>query len=171
MTIGNSKWSPDGRSILLANFIHPRPNEARSLYIISRDGSEARWLCHFGHHHSWSPDGKSILFNGWVPGTGMRMSLIDFNGSNLRTVIDEPVGSHPVMSADGSKIVDFDHKGIYLVRVDERKVERLSAYRSSFGMDIASTHPHPVWNQDGTKVLYNSAETGHSELYLIEDIL
>ena len=73
-------------------------------------------------------------------------------------------------TTDGKKIVDFDPKGIFLVRVDQQKVERLTMYRQSFHMDIAGTHPHVVWNHEGTSVLYNSAETGHSQLYMIPDV-
>jgi Tol biopolymer transport system component len=169
MTIGNTKWRCDGRYILVANFVHPRPEVRRSLYLVKKDGSEARWLCHFGHHHSWSPDGASILFNDRKAGSGFRMHLIDFDGTNRRLVTDAIEGSHPLMSADGRRIVDFDHKGIFVVDVGSGSVERLSLYRNPFRMDIAGTHPHVAWNHDGTQVLYKSAETGHSELYLIPD--
>ena len=62
---------------------------------------------------------------------------------------------------------DCDGKGIYVVRVDEKRVDRVATFRKPFGMSHKGTHPHCVWSQDGTQVLYNSAETGHSELYIV----
>ena len=170
MSIGNTKWRCDNKHILLANFVHPKPDARRSLYVVRKDGSEARWLCYFGHHHSWSPDGASILFNDHKPGSGYRMHLIDFDGTNRRLVTDAIEGSHPLMSADGTRIADFDHKGIFLVHLADGSVERLSIYRKPFRMDVAGTHPHVVWNHDGSQLRYNSAETGHSELYMIPDV-
>lgn len=175
MTVGNKKWSPDGQSILVAMWVKPRPAVHRSLYIVSRDGSEIRWLAHFGHHHSWTPDGSAILFNDWLeyPADGkksdgsQRIHLVDFDGSNRRVVIDQPLGSHPIMHPGGKVIADWDRDGLYLVHVEEQRVERVAEFAQRFDMSHRGTHPHCVWSPDGTQLLYNSAESGHSEIYMI----
>jgi hypothetical protein len=171
MTVGNTKWRPDGEYIVLANWVHSKwPNVRRNLYIVKKDGSEVRWLCHYGHHHSWTPDGNSLLFYDWVSGSGWRPTTVDFNGSNRRVLIDQPLGSHPLMAADGNKVIDWDEKGILVLRIREQTVERIATFRNKFRMDITGTHPHAVWNREGTQVLYNSAETGQSEVYLIPNV-
>ena len=71
------------------------------------------------------------------------------------------------MDATVNKIVDYDGRGIYLVRVSEQEVEYLAEYRNKYEISHAGTHPHPVWNREGTQVVYNSGETGHSEVYLV----
>jgi Tol biopolymer transport system component len=145
----------------------------RSLYIASRDGSELRWLTYFNHHHSWTPDGKRVLFNGWKTVTpdgrcaDPRMLLIDFDGSNRSVVIDQPVGSHPCMDPTGNRVADFDHDGIFVARIKEQQIERVATFRNHFDMSHRGTHPHCVWSPDGRQVLYNSAETGQSEVYLV----
>lgn len=173
MTIGSTKWTPDGQHFLIAMWVYPKPHVRRSIYVAGRDGSSVRWLAFFGHHHSWTPDGNHVLFNDWKitddHGTRKetRMHFIDFDGSNRHIVIDEPIGWHPIMSPDARSIADWDHKGMYLVHIDQQRVERLVEFRQRFDMSNQGTHPHCVWNRDGTQLLYNSAETGHSEIYLI----
>ena len=172
MTLGNTKWRPDSQHIMIAMWAYPHPEARRSLYIVSRDGSEARWLTHFADHHSWTPDGEHILFNDRTPVGAegedeRRMFLIDFDGTNRHVVFDQPIGSHPLMHPDGRSIVDADSKGVYAVGLDQHIVERLVAFSGSFDGTHHGTHPHPVWNRDGSRILYNSAESGHSELYHI----
>jgi hypothetical protein len=74
------------------------------------------------------------------------------------------------MAADGNKVVDFDDQGILLLRNKAETIERIATFRNHFRMDTAGTHSHAVWNHEGRQVLYNSTETGHSEVYLIPDV-
>lgn len=160
MLLGNTKWRPDSQYILIAMWVYPAPHARRSLYIVSRDGSEIRWLAHFDNHHSWTPDGQQILFN------DRTMFLVAFDGTNRRVAFDAPIGSHPLMHPDGLSILDADRDGIYVVRPAENRIERLVAFSQPFDCHTHhGTHPHPVWNRDGTKILYNSAESGHCEVY------
>jgi len=174
LVLGNAKWHPDGEHILVTGWIYPRPQARRSLYVVGRDGTGARWLTHFAHHHSWSPDGASVLFNdSYDTPDGRRegrMYFVDFDGSNRRIAFDEPVGSHPLLHPTGDRIVDSDAEGIWQVHLGEQRLERLAEFTHPFRMDHHGTHPHPVWSRDGEGVLYNSAETGHSELYFLPDV-
>lgn len=174
MRLSNTKWTPDGQHMLVALAGYPRPGVRRSIYIVSRDGSEARWLTHFGHHHSWTPDGRRVLFNDWLiwepDGTKRepRMHFIDFDGTNRHIAIDEPIGSHPIMSPDGRAIADWDRDGVYRVHLEEQRIERLVQFRQPFHTGHKGTHPHCLWNPSGTALLYNSAETGHGEVYQVQ---
>ena len=179
MTVGNTKWTPDGQHMLVAMWVQPKAKVRRSLYVVSRDGaanaskSEKRWLTYFGHHHSWTPDGRQVLYCGWKTHTSdgvredPRLFLINLDGSARRVAIEEPLGGHPIMDPTGTMIVTWDHQGVLLVSIREQKVERLTSFGSGFDMTHRGTHPHCVWSPDGTQILYNSAQTGHSQLYLI----
>ena len=173
MTVGNTKWTPDSQNMLVAMWVHPRRELRRSIYIVSRDGSEKRWLTFFGHHHSWTPDGSQVLFCGWKQynDEGVReeprLFLIDFDGSNKRVAVDEPLGGHPIMHPSGNEIATWDQKGVILARIDEQSVEYLTSFGSGFDQSHQGTHPHCIWSPDGTQLLYNSAQTGHSQIYVV----
>jgi hypothetical protein len=181
MTLGNFKWHPDSEHLLIAMWVHGYPMRGhdapacrRSLYVATRDGSEVRWLTHFGGHHSWAPDGSRVLFvdyrEGEHDGTaqGRYLHTVDFDGSNRTQIFDQVAGSHPLMHPTKNLVVDFDEDTVYVVNLDTQRREVLARFRRRFDGTHKGTHPHPVWNHDGTKVLYNSAETGQCELYLID---
>ena len=178
VTVGNTKWTPDGQHMLLTIWVRlfEKPNQfhvpgiERSLYVANRDGSGLRWLTHFGHHHSWIPDGSAVLYCDWLdPDTRQqpRLFLVDFDGTNKRVVIDEPLGGHPLMSPDGSQVVTWDDDAVIIVHVNEGRSERVATFGIRFDQSHQGTHPHPVWNADGSQILYNSAQTGHSQLYML----
>ncbi len=174
--LGNTKWHPDSDHLLITMWVYPKPGSRRSLYVIRKDGSDARWLGYFNNHHSWTPSGDAVLCNDhkfFGPDgerRDMRLFLLPFDGGERKLVIDEPVGSHPLMHADGNRIVDFDREGIVLVHIDEQRVERLAKFDGDFAKTHKGTHAHPVWSRDGKEVLYNSAETGLSQLYLLSGL-
>jgi len=181
MTVGNTKWRPDGQYMLVAMWVKAKPDDLepwrtryrRSIYVVGRDGSERRWLTYFGHHHSWTADGQQVLYSGYKTHTSEgvredpRLYLINFDGTDKRIVIDEPLGGHPIANPDGTMITTWDDESIILVRVPEQKVERLASLNPGFDMTHRGTHPHCIWSLDGRQILYNSAQTGHSQLYLI----
>ena len=76
------------------------------------------------------------------------------------------VERQPLMDPSGQRIADFDGKGIFVTHIKEQRIERVATFRKGFDMSHKGTHPHCVWSRDGTQILYNSAETGHCEVYL-----
>jgi hypothetical protein len=176
MLLGNTKWHPDNEHILIAMWVYPKPKSRRSLYVVHKDGTGSRWLGHMGNHHSWTPRGDAVLCNDQVSDAAtrvagpMRMFLLPLAGGKRQLVIDEPVGSHPLMHHDGNRIVDFDADGIVLITIAEQRVDRLAVFGAEFTATHKGTHAHPVWSRHGSDVLYNSAETGLSQLHLIEGV-
>ena len=56
------RWSPDGNHVLFTG--RPEDDAPRGLYVISRDGGEARRLVETGAYADavWSPDGSTIYY-------------------------------------------------------------------------------------------------------------
>ncbi len=182
MTVGNTKWTPDAQHMLVAMWIKATPDDLspwnsalrRSIYIVSRDGSERRWLTYFGHHHSWTAAGAKVLYSGYRQHTdeGLReeprLYMIDFDGSDNKVVIDHPLGGHPIASPDGDKITTWDDRGVLLVDLAAQSVDHLAMFMPPFDHKThRGTHPHCLWSPDGSQILYNSAQSGHSQLYRI----
>ncbi len=180
MWVQNTKWRHDSAYIMLASRTPKGAvnNYYKHIYIVSRDGSEVWWVTDYGHHHSWTPDGTQVLYCDWkqrerfegFPREEPRLYLIDADGSNRRMVLDEPVAGHPLMDPTGTRIVTWDRKGVILVWVDRQEVAYLATFGEGFEMSHRGTHPHAVWSPDGTQILYNSAQTGHSQIYMIPEI-
>lgn len=173
MTVGNTKWSPDGEYVLAAMWVNSKPALHRSLYLIRGDGSQVRWLSYFGGHHGWTPDGKAVIHRDWLTRqadgqkSDPRLMLIDVATGKTRLVIDEPLGSHPVMHPQGHLVFDWDEAGVYAVNIPRQRYEYLVRFRQAFDQSHAGTHPHAVLSRDGASLLYASAETGHAELYTV----
>ena len=183
MTVGNTKWTPDAQHMLVAMWIKATPDDLspwrspfrRSIYIVSRDGSERRWLTFFGHHHSWTANGTKVLYSGYLTHTDAgqqdepRLHMIDFDGKNKEVVIDHPLGGHPIASPDGSKITTWDREGVILVDLKTRSVDHIAAFGPHCDHNShRGTHPHCLWSLDGSRILYNSAQSGRSHLYRVE---
>ena len=181
MTVGNTKWTPDARHMLVAMWVKATPDDLspwksrfrRSIYIVSRDGSEICWLTFCGHHHSWTAEGTKVLYSGYRHHTDEgqqdepRLYMINFDGSGKEVIIDQPLGGHPIASPDGGKITTWDNRGVVLVDLAAQSVEYLAVLEPSFGQSHRGTHPHCLWSLDGSQILYNSAQSGRSHLYRV----
>lgn len=174
MHVKNTKWSPDGSALLVANGVWSAPfvnvpSVARSLYLIYPESGEKHWLCHFGHHHSWTPDGRGVLFCGKLETGEPRIFRAELDTGELSAVCDEPLEGHPIANGDGSLIATEDDDGVVVVDAVTRRTRRVARYGRRFDKTHRGTHSHCVWSPDGKQLLYNSAESGLSQIYLIRD--
>ncbi len=178
MNLQNPKWSPNGTSFLVSNNIRVAPFQndtkvRRSLFLISRDGKNRRWLSYFGHHYSWTPDGSAVIFCDWKINREdgsrdePRLFYFPLQGSEAAPIIEEPLGGHPSSDPTGKWVVTEDEKGIILIDRHQKTMRYLTQFQHPYDMTHRGTQAHCVWSRDGKQILYNSAETGTSQLYLI----
>jgi hypothetical protein len=188
--VGIAKWSPDGAHVLFLMWVsdigtpsYMSPAGVQpSLFVARADGSRVWYHGETGHHQSFTPDGTRIIWAGWKhvsprsrPGAPKgndenrdpRTFIADIDGSNRRVLIEEPVAGHPTMDPTGRWVVTSDDRGVVLVNVAAQTMERLVVFDPPFSLSHDGTHPHCVWNRDGTQILYNSAQTGTCQLYVI----
>ena len=185
----HAKFSPDGRRLMFVftNEIlydvklgEPR---VKDIYAVNADGSDLRFVSHFtwGNHPSWHPNGRQILFNGRYGENGsmersdpMRFMLVDVERGELSEATEVVAGGgHPPYSPDGTKIAaEYVERGTGVARVvcvypAVRHVEELVRFTVS-DHSHDGTHIHPTWSRDGSEVLLNVDESGHSELWAVE---
>ncbi|MBN2581962.1 MAG: hypothetical protein JXL80_02765, partial [Planctomycetes bacterium] len=106
------------------------------LEYMDREGAaHIRWLTHADHHHGWMPKGRGMLFN------DRKTVAADGRKKDPRMhLIDQPIGSHPGMDPACRMIADFDEKAIFVVQIDEQRVERVATYRKRCDMSRRGVH-------------------------------
>jgi Tol biopolymer transport system component len=166
------KFNRDATKFLM-RFSTAPVERIKHLLVANTDGTgltRLDTLGHKWHHHSWLNDGHSILF-GHINRDGTpNLYRIDCDNTNLRLLSKHPLAGHPIISPDGTRIVtdDYDETktrgSILLLNLETDTVETIA----SFTANLKRANAHPVWNHDGTQILYHSDHTGYSRLYLIE---
>ena len=167
----NLKFNQDGTKFMLR--FSTQSEIAKHLMVANIDGTgltrmntpSYRW-----HHHSWLPNKRSILFGDRDSQGVPHLYQIDCDSTNLKMISGHRLAGHPHSSPDGSRIVTDENAnkemglGIYLLDIATDKLERLA----SVTMNFKRSNAHPVWNHEGTQILYHSDHMGFSNLYLIE---
>ena len=152
-------WSPDARKIA---FTSNRDGYA-ALYVMNADGSEQTKLAGDSlwtwAAPAWSPDGAKLAVTlarrhgccdtSWV-------SIMDVDGTNLRTVYTQPAvsgfGSPPNWSPDGKRIVFTSYGYVLVVNTDGSSLRELNTG--------STDNDHPVWSPDGTKIAFSGTFCG-----------
>jgi Tol biopolymer transport system component len=107
---GNAQaLSPDGQWVVSA----PQGVPVQ-LHLLPTGTGEERALTHDAINHvyaRWFPDGKQILFAGYEPGKGMRLYVLDLEGSAPRAITPEGMSALFAISPDGRTVaaVGADH--------------------------------------------------------------
>jgi len=171
--VANLKWSPDGSEFILR--IRAAGRKIKELYLVDADGSNLRRVTAAStsfHHHSWHPDGERLLYGDRNQDDEPRLYFTPEDALDEKELIsEEPLGGHPsVNPTDHSKIVTDSYggkfgEGVLLVDADTGEVEKLASLPTTSNHSHTGFHAHPVWNRDGTRILYNSDRTGTCNIY------
>lgn len=161
------KWSPDGSCIAFSR--------SGTLAVANADGSNVQIVmepqpsseaepCRAGSFvGGWSPDGQRITYYAAILGSGGEnlfwVCAIDYDGSNIEVLVDEPVGSlhaEPAWSPDGRYIVFRDDRdGDYEVYLLDLETGEETNVTDHPGADI-----EPAWSPDGEWIVFGSMREG-----------
>jgi oligogalacturonide lyase len=86
----------------------------------------------------------------------------------VRTIARRGSYWHCSSSPDGTRVIsdtNWPQRGLVLINV-EKGTERMLCWPGESGGAPGWGHPHPSFSPDGTKVLYNTDATGHSQLHI-----
>lgn len=155
-TVGESesspKWSPDGKYLSFVSS-RPGPNKGSQIWILDREGGEARQLTEVKGRlqgYEWSPDSKRIA-----------MVIGDPDPDEPATPPSDPSKAKPPkpividrykFKQDGpGYLLSNRHSYIYLYDIAGKKLDRLTKSKT----DESS----PVWSPDGTRIAFTSDHT------------
>jgi dipeptidyl aminopeptidase/acylaminoacyl peptidase len=159
--IGNTAWSPDGKTIVLVVNITGRNN----LWLLPADGGWPTQLTASAQrqsHPAWSPDGKWIAYQSdydgdeqWdiflvSPKTGQVVNI-----TKTREISEE----HPVWSPDGrylAYLVKPKTSPSYEIDVFDMLMRQVKHVTSNTPPDKLNTNP--LWSKDGKFIVYTQEE-------------
>ncbi len=192
----NTRFSPNGDRVMIVHRTLEDFPSLVEIFVYDFQTAQLRWLADDLHHPTWRPDGKAILFPRRDPRTnfqslievdaatgvervafgaehvpaghpsyhptkphlvltdvyggplGNGLALIDLEAQTIRTLVNAPLGAEPETPPD--ERFPFRNWGIW------------------FPARKYLNEPRPVWNGDGSKVLYTSEESGRMNLYVVE---
>lgn len=143
---------------------------------IRKIANHLSWNTHTGVRAMRSPNGKKTYFK-------LAESLGVINVSTLQ--IERYMGSGIVstvrLSPDGKGFVWPVHdpnyregKGVYVMNEDGSEIRRIASIEDLYELTPNKDEfkpedmevQHPKWSPDGKYILYNSAQFGHSQLYI-----
>ncbi len=197
------KFNPQGDQLMLSlrwyetseepaeNMIRSRDRQLHFAWVtVPLDGSEIRcavgpeqWI-KGGHHATWFPDGKRISMNLNIDRDILRFVQVNDDGTGLRKVLDNVVGSgHPTIHPNGKHLltdtyvwekcayqdgtiplrwVDLENgseQNIVRIRTQSPHQEELSDLRID---------PHPAWDRTWRYITFNAFEGGTRNVYVAD---
>lgn len=124
-----------------------------------------------GHHINWHPDGEHLTMNLAIEGH-MKFTQVRYNGENLHSLFDEPIGSgHPTIHKDGRYLLtdtylhEPDAYGDGTVplrwidletREEQRPLRFCTDHRTVADTGTLRVDPHPAWDLTDRYVAFNA---------------
>ncbi|MDA3962262.1 MAG: hypothetical protein PF961_15855 [Planctomycetota bacterium] len=130
---------------------------------------------HGGHHINWLPDGSGLSMNLGGFGDRLRFVRCDIDGSHLRPILLDSIGSgHPTVTPCGHILTDsytreqpFIHddgttplRWVNIASGVEREAVRMTTVVAPGRHGALRIDPHPAWDRSGTLVSFNASISG-----------
>ena len=186
------KWNPQGdRLMLVVRCIVPDKSvpERRSVISMADDGSDIRvavsevlWAPG-GHHPDWHPDGESITMNLKLDGEKHSLVRIGMDGEGLERLTSVQGSGHPTLHPDRRHILTdvYLHErlsyrdGTGPIRLidcetnTEEPIIRINnAPPYSGPQRELRIDPHPAWDRDYRRIVFNGCDQGVRRIYLAD---
>lgn len=189
------KWNPQGGRIQFVVRWFPHGDSSwgsrRNMVVTLRpDGSElhlaipAGVWARGGHHPNWTPDGEHVMMNLKLDGENMRLVQARYDGTDLRTMHDELVGSgHPSLHPNGRHVItdEYAHGALAnedgttplrLLDIAAGEETRVALIRTKPDYEgdekVLRVDPHPAWSPDFRYVTFNACPSGKRDVFIAD---
>ena len=112
-----------------------------------------------------SPDGKQFV----TQEHGQIAVVPTAGGAAVALTSTSPLKSEPAWSPDGLRLVFISEGDVWTVSARGGEPKRLTHDPAGAGDPRGATDHHPLWNPNGTWILYQSGQHGFNELYVVKE--
>ncbi|MDA0348341.1 MAG: hypothetical protein O3C43_17905 [Verrucomicrobia bacterium] len=191
----NTRFSPDGKKCMLVHRTSETYPTLVEVYVYDFNTGGLSFIASDLHHPTWRPDGKVILFVRREPHTNTQtLWEVDVETTEERCVFTDHVpAGHPSYHPLKPHLVITDcfggEFGYGIAVINLKTKEQKQLVTIPLGIEPPKladprfpfrnwhiwmparkylNEPRPVFNKDGTKVLYTSEESGRFNLYVVD---
>ena len=132
----------------------------------------------------WFPDGKHLSLNlaterHWE----VNLMQVDYDGKNLKKIVDNPGSGHPTVHKDGKFILTDTYeveetafgdgtvplRWINIQTGDEKTAVRINVANEGYKTHVAlRVDPHPAWAPDNRHVVFNGYVNGTRRVFIAD---
>ena len=192
----NTRFSPDGKRLMIVHRTRETFPRLVEIFVYGLQDGTFRWLADDLHHPTWRPDGRAVLFVRHDPRTNLQW-LVEADvetGASRRAFDAEHVpAGHPSYHPLKPHLVVTDcyggrmGNGLALLNLRDGSMSQLVTIPLGSRAEQPAderfpfrnwgiwfpprkylNEPRPVWNHDGSKLLYTSEESGRMNLYVVD---
>ena len=192
----NTRFSPDGEKLMIVHRTQETFPRLVEVFVYGLQDGSFRWLADNLHHPSWRPDSMAVLFVRHDPRTNLQWLVeTDIETGLTRRAFDaehvpaghpsyHPLKPHLVVTdcyggrmGNGLALINLkDGSMTQLVTIPlgskpEQPADERFPFRNWgiwFPPRQYLNEPRPVWNNDGSRLLYTSEESGRMNLYVVD---
>ena len=192
----NTRFSPDGQRLMIVHRTRETFPRLVEIFVYGLREGSFRWLADDLHHPTWRPDSKAILFVRHDPRTNLQWLVeadVETGGSRKAFDAEHVPAGHPSYHPLRPHLVVTDcyggrmGNGLALINLKDGTMTQLvtiplgSKPREpaderfpfrNWGIWFPPrqylNEPRPVWNRDGSRILYTSQESGRMNLYVVD---
>ena len=182
------RWFPAGEKAMWNMFQHDFTAVRYAWVTMRLDGSEMhcavgpeQWE-KGGHHGTWFPDGQRISMNLAIDRECMRLVQVNADGSGLRKMRDDVVGSgHPTVHPDGRHVltdsyafetVAYGDGTVPLRWIDLETGKEQALVRINVAQPcrdgVLRIDPHPAWDRTWRYVTFNGFVGGTRRVFIAD---
>lgn len=194
-SLQNTRFNPQGSQILIVHRTNQDFPRLVEMFVYDFASRQLKFLADTMHHPNWRPDGKAILYvHPESPDYFQTLMEADVQtGKKTRLTREHVPAGHPSYHPTKPHLIVTDcyggpmGNGLAIINTKTGRMEQLVTIPlgasaappaddrfpfRNWGLWIPQrqflNEPRPVWNKDGTKVLFTSEESGRSNLYVVD---